>query len=84
MRESSTAAWKEYKKSRQSAKGIISSANEKKLKESVSDLNNHDCQNEIFRIAKQMEKERQDTTGSNCLKGVLGTLMVDKKGIKDT
>ena len=38
----------------------------------------------IFRIAKQMAKERQDVTGSNCLKGVSGKVIVDEKGIKDS
>jgi len=31
-----------------------------------------------------MEKERQDITGSNCLKGVSGKGIVDEKGIKDS
>jgi len=37
-------------------------------------------------MAKQMVKERQDITGSNCLKGVSGTgkVTVDEKGIKDS
>jgi len=35
-------------------------------------------------MAKQMVKERQDITGSNCLKGVSGKVIVDEKGIKDT
>jgi len=30
-----------------------------------------------------MVKERQDITGSNCLKGVSGKVIVDKKGMKD-
>jgi len=29
-----------------------------------------------------MVKERQDTTGSNCLKGVSGKVTVDEKGIR--
>jgi len=41
-------------------------------------------QNEIFRIAKQMVKERQDIPGSNYLKGVSSKVFVDKKGIKDS
>jgi len=60
----------EYKKCRQSAKRVISSAKEKRQKECASDLNDPERQNEIFRMAKQMVKERQDITGSNCLKGV--------------
>ena len=73
----------EYKKSRQSAKRIISSAEEKKQKECASDLDVLGHQNEIFRMAEQMVKERQDITGLNCLKGVSGEVIVDEKGIKD-
>jgi len=39
---------------------------------------------EIFRIAKQMPKELQDITGSNCLTGVSGKVILDDKGIKDS
>ena len=73
----------EYKKCRQSAKRVISSAKEKKQKECTSHLNDPEHQNEIFLMAKQMVKERQDITGSNCLNGVSGTVIVDEKGIKD-
>jgi len=47
-RENLTEAWKEYKKSRQNAKRVISSAKEKKQEVCTSDLNNHKHQNEIF------------------------------------
>jgi len=67
-----------------SAKRVISSAKEKKQKECASDLNDPECQNEIFQMAKQMVKERQDITGSNCVKGVSGKVIVDEKGIKDS
>ena len=43
----------EYKKSRKNAK-------EKKRKECANGLNDSECQNEIFRMAKQMVKERRD------------------------
>jgi len=55
-------AWMEYKKCRQSAKRVISLAKEKKQKECASDLNDPEHQNETFRMAKQMIKERQDIT----------------------
>ena len=42
------------------------------------------CENEIFRMAKQMVKERQDITGLNCIKGASGKVIVDDKGIKDS
>ena len=32
--------------------------------------------------SKQMVKERQDITGSNCLKGVSCKVIVDEKGIR--
>jgi len=38
----------------------------------------------IFRIAMQTVKGRQNITGSNCLKGVSGKVIVDEKGIKDS
>jgi len=56
-RENSKQAWMEYKKCRQSAKRVISSAKEKKQNECASDLNDLEHQNEIFRTAKQMVKE---------------------------
>ena len=53
-------------------------------KECKSDLNDPEHQNEIFRMATQMVKERQDITRSNCLKGVSGKVIIDEKGIKDS
>jgi len=82
-KEKLTEAWKKYKKSRRNAKRVIFLAKEKKQKECASDLKDTNHQNEIFRIAKQMVKERPDIMGSNCLKGVLGKVVVDEKGIKD-
>jgi len=57
-RENTKEARMEYNKSRQNAKRVISSAKEKKQKECANDLNDCECQNEIFRMAKQMVKER--------------------------
>ena len=56
-------------------------AKEKKQKEYAIDLNDSECQNEIFRMAKQMVKERQDITGLNCIKGASGKVII---GIKDS
>ena len=76
----------EYKKSRQNAKKVLPSAKEKKQKKWANDLNDSECQNEIFRMEKQMVKERQDihVTGLNCTKGASGKVIVDDKGIKDS
>ena len=43
-----------------------------------------ECQNEIFRMAKQMVEERQDITGLNCIKGASGKVIVDDNRIKDS
>jgi len=72
----STEAWKEYKKSKVNAKRVISIAKVKKQKECVSNLNDPIHQNEIFRIAKEIVKER--------IKLTKGKVIVDKKGIKDS
>jgi len=74
---------KEYKKRKQNTKKVISLPKRKKQKEFASDINDPNQQNEIFRTAKQMVKERQDITGSNCLKAISGKAIVDEKGIKD-
>jgi len=68
-RENTKEARMEYKKSRQNANRVISSAKEKKQKECENDLNDSEYQNENFRMAKQMVKERQDITRLNCIKG---------------
>jgi len=35
-------------------------------------------------MAKRLVIERQDITGSNCLKGVSGNVIVDEKAFKDS
>jgi len=74
-KENTKEAWKEYKKSRQNAKRVISSAKEKKQNECANDLNDslRECENETFRMVKQMVKEIQDITGLNCIKGASGS-----------
>ena len=63
-RKKMTEARKEYKKSKQIAKRVISLAKGKKLKECANDLNESNHQNEIFRVAKQTVKK----TGCNGVK----------------
>ena len=57
-KEKSTEGWKEYKKSKQNAKRYIFLAKGKKQKECASNSNDPNQQNEIFRIPKQMVKDR--------------------------
>ena len=71
-KEKSTLAQEEYKKSKQNIKKVISLAKRRKQKEFASNLNDPNQQNEIFRIAVQMVKERQDnnrvTLSERCIK----------------
>ena len=83
-KENTKEARMEYEKSRKNAKRVISSAKEKKQKECANGINNSKCQIEIFRMAKQMVKERQDITGLICIKGASGKVIVDDKAIKDS
>jgi len=43
--------------------------------EIASELNSSENQNPIFRIARQMLKERQDVTGFSCLKNSSGKVV---------
>ena len=83
-KENTNEARMEYKKSRKNAKKVISSAKKKKHKEWTNDFFTLECQNETFRMAKQMVKERQDITGLNCIKGASGKVIVDDNRIKDS
>jgi len=51
-KETMEVARMEYEKSRQNTKRVLSSAKEKKQKKWANDLNDSECQNEIFRMAK--------------------------------
>ena len=75
-----TETWRSTKNARRD----IASAKEKKEKDYASDLNDSENQHGIFRMAKQMAKERQVITGSNRLKGVSAKVIVDEKGVKDS
>ena len=58
-KENTKEARMEYKKSRKNAKRVICSAKEKKQKECANDLNDSECQNEIFEwICRWSKKDR--------------------------
>ena len=59
-------------------------AKEEKRRELVQDLHVNEINNQAFRIAKQMAKERQDIVGaSRCLKDASGNLLRGEKEIKN-
>ena len=56
-KENTKEARVEYEKSRKNAERVISSVKEKKQKECANDLNDCECQNEIFRRQSRWSKK---------------------------
>ena len=51
------------------------------MKKQAEMLDSKEGRENIFRIAKQKKKERQDITGTNCLKGDNGELLVSEEQV---
>ena len=66
----------EYKALRNEAKRYIARIQAEVMKKQAETLNSKEGTQNIFRIAKQKKKERKDITGTNCLKGDNGELLV--------
>ena len=73
----------EYKVSRNEAKRCIARIQEV-MKKQAETLDSKEGRQNIFRIAKQKKKERKerkDITGTNCLKGDNGELLVSEEQV---
>ena len=66
----------EYKASRNEAKRCIARVQAEVMKKQAETLDSKEGRQNIFRIGKQKKKERKDITGTNCLKGDNGELLV--------
>jgi hypothetical protein len=66
-----------FKEQRRKTKRIIAKSKERARIEMANDLENRDKQNELFRIAKQMKKERRDVVETCCLRNEKGDVVVD-------
>ena len=66
----------EYKAYRNEAKRCIARVQAEVMKKQAETLDSKEGRQNIFRIAKQKKKERKDITGTNCLKGDNGELLV--------
>ena len=53
------------------------------MKKQAETLHSKEGRQNIFRIAKQKKKERKDITGTNCLKGDNGELLVSEEQVSD-
>jgi len=71
-----------YKESKAKARRAVAAAKDSKRKEFASELESAKGKRNVFRIAKQMAKERQDVLGVNCLKDSRGKIVVDGDEIK--
>ena len=71
----------EYKASRNEAKRCIARVQAEVMKKQAETLDSKEGRQNIFRIAKQKKKERKDITGTNCLKGDNGELLVSEEQV---
>ena len=71
----------EYKASRNEAKRCIARVQAEVIKKQAETLDSKEGRQNIFRIAKQKKKERKDITGTNCLKGDNGELLVSEEQV---
>ena len=67
---------KEYIAAKKIAKKAVAQAHQWGRKGLGEKLNTEDGQKSVFKIAKQMVKERQDMVGVNCLKVESGNIVV--------
>ena len=51
------------------------------MKKQAETLDSKEGRQKIFRIGKQKKKERKDITGTNCLKGDNGELLVSEEQV---
>ena len=74
----------EYKASRNEAKRCIARVQAKVMKKQAETLHSKEgSRQNIFRITKQKKKERKDITGTKCLKGDNGELLVSEEQVSD-
>ncbi|MBJ5103592.1 hypothetical protein JGF61_23575, partial [Salmonella enterica subsp. enterica serovar Agona] len=72
-----------YRDAKRIARKTVAVAQEKKRKELESELEKEEGKSNLFRIARQMARERQDVVGVNCLRDPTGNVVIGNK-IKDT
>ena len=71
----------EYQAFRKEAKRCIARIWAEVMKKQAETLDSKEGRQNIFRIAKQKNKERKDITGTKCLKGDNGELLVSEEQV---
>jgi hypothetical protein len=72
-----------YKEARRNAKKTVAAAQEVMRQEIVGELENSEGKRNVYRIAKQMAKSRQDIVDVNCVKNDEGKIEVDGDRVKE-
>jgi ribosome biogenesis protein Nip4 len=71
-----------YKKLKQQCKKIIAHAKKEKSHEMAESLGSAEGKKNVWRIAKQMVKQRQDVVKVNCLKSEDCNVVMDDEEVK--
>ena len=72
----------EYVRARQKAKKVVAKAKDRANEELADELESDEGKQKIFKMAKQMSRERADVTKVNCIKDSRGRLILDEIGKK--
>jgi len=72
-----------YKEARRNARRSVALAQEKTRQELVSELESTARKKNVYRVAKQMSKSRQDVVGVNCVKDANGKVLVENDQVKE-
>jgi len=70
-----------HKEARRNARSVVL-AQEKTRQELVNELESTAGKKNVYRVAKQMAKSRQDVVGVNCVKDANGKVLVAKDQVK--
>ena len=73
----------EYRKAKQTAKCVVAIAKKQKSHEFAEELNSDQGRKNVFRIARQMTRERQDIVSVKCVKNAKGEVMKDQDTIRE-
>ncbi|MBJ3377342.1 hypothetical protein JGC18_24880, partial [Salmonella enterica subsp. enterica serovar Typhimurium] len=73
-----------YREAKRLARKTVAVAQENERKELASELEEEEGKSNLFRIAGQMARERQDVVGVNCLRDPTANVVIGNNKIKDT
>ena len=75
--------WNKYKEAIRNARRNVALAQEKTRQELVNELESTERKKNVYNVAKQMAKSRQDVVGVNCVKDANGKVLVENDQVKE-